>query len=246
MTRLAVSAEHLGQNGGDLLCRVDCTVQGGKAVLCLIDQLGHLGDMRIANTLHLFVGALKRLRAIGERIGDRLQRGHVDCPVLEQLAGRCLSEIIGHGNQRAARNIGQSVDHGAGGVNITAVHRNERSHRPHRARGLLLHAAAELVDLFRIVGQGRKIARRDLVLKAADDLDSFLCLALHGFCRVKQHEATHAKHDKNHRDDGGDNGCNAALLALAPCDGDGEPGRSRSCSSRNHRRSSIQNRNNLL
>ena len=61
-------------------------------------------------------------------------------------------------------------------------------------------------------GRVEKIARRDLVLKAADDLDSFLCLALHGFCRVKQHEATHAKSDKNHRDDGSDNGCNAALL----------------------------------
>ena len=61
VARLAVGAEHLGQNGGNLLCRVDYTVQGGKAVLCLIDQLGHLGDMRIANTLHLFVGALEHL-----------------------------------------------------------------------------------------------------------------------------------------------------------------------------------------
>ena len=215
VARLAVGAEHLGKDGGDLLRRINRAVEGGKAILCFIDQLGHLGNMSIANALDLLVGALEHLRAIGERIGDRLQRRHIDCPILEQLAGRCLSEIIGHGDQRAARNIGQSIDHGADGVNVAAIHWNERSHRPHRARGLLLHAAAELIDLLRFVRQRRKIARRDLVLKATDDLDGFLCLALHGFCRVKQHETIHAKRDKNHRDDSGDDGCNAAILALA-------------------------------
>ena len=35
--RLAVGAEHLGKDGGDLLRRVNRAVEGGKAVLGLID-----------------------------------------------------------------------------------------------------------------------------------------------------------------------------------------------------------------
>ena len=171
--------------------------------------------MRIANTLDLLVGALEHLRAAGKRIGDRLQRRHVNHAVLEQLAGRGLRKVVGHGNQRIARNIGQGVDHGTGRVDVAAVHRNKRSRRPQRARGLRLHAIAELVDLLSIVGQRRKIARRDLILKAADNLDSLLRFALYGLCRVEQHKATRAKRNEKHRDNGGDNGANMALLALA-------------------------------
>ena len=125
VARLAVGAEHLGKDGGDLLRRVNRAVEGGKAVLGLIDQLGHLGNMSIANALDLLVGALEHLRAIGERIGDRLQCGHVDGPILEQLAGRGLRKVIGHGNQRVARDIGQGVDHGAGRIDIAAIHRDK-------------------------------------------------------------------------------------------------------------------------
>ena len=215
VARLAVGTEHLGENRGDLLRRVNRAAESGKTVLGLINQLGHLRNMRIANTLDLLVGALEHLRAAGKRIGNGLQRRDVDHPVLEQLAGCCLRKVVGHGNQRVARDIGQSVDHGTGRVDVAAVHRNKRSRRPQRARGLRLHAIAELVDLLRIVGQRRKIARRDLVLKAADNLDSLLRFALYGLCRVEQHKATRTKRNEKHRDNGGDNGANMALLALA-------------------------------
>ena len=215
VARLAVGAEHLGKDGGDLLCRVNRAVEGGKAVLGLIDQLGHLGNMSIANALDLLVGALEHLRAAGKRIGDHLQRGHVNHAVLEQLAGRGLRKVIGHGNQRIARDIGQSIDHGAGRIDVAAIHRDKRSRRPQRARGLRLHAVAEFIDLLRVVRQRRKIARRDLVLKATDDLDSFLRFALYGLCRVKQHKAACAKHNEKHRDYSGNNGASVTFFALA-------------------------------
>ena len=170
--------------------------------------------MRVANALDLLVGTLEHLRAAGKRIGNGLQRRNVDHPVLEQLAGCCLRKIVGHGDQRVARDIGQGVDHGTGRIDVAAVHRNKRSRRPQRARGLRLHAIAELVDLLRVVGQRRKIARRDLVLKATDNLDSFLRFALYGLSRVKQHKATCAKRNEQHHDYGGNNRANMALLAL--------------------------------
>ena len=215
VARLAVGAEHLGKDGGDLLRRVNRAVEGGKAVLGLIDQLGHLGNMSIANALDLLVGALEHLRAAGKRIGDRLQRGHVNHAVLEQLAGRSLRKVIGHGNQRIARDIGQGINHGAGCVDVTAIHRDKRSRRPQRARSLRLHAVAELIYLLRVVRQRRKIARRDLVLKATDNLDSLLRFALYGLCRVKQHKAACAKRNEKHHDHSGNNGASVTLFALA-------------------------------
>ena len=215
VTRLAVGAEHLGKDGGDLLRRVNRAVEGSKAVLGLIDQLGHLGNMSIANTLDLLVCALEHLGAIGKRIGNGLQRGHVNHAVLEQLAGRGLRKVVGHGNQRVARDIGQGINHGAGCVDVTAIHRDKRSRRPQRARGLRLHAVAELINLLCVVRQRRKIARRDLVLKATDDLDSLLRFALYGLCRVKQHKAACAKHNEKHRDYSGNNGASMTFFALA-------------------------------
>ena len=215
VARLAVGAEHLREDGGDFLRRIDRAVEGGKAVLGLINQLGHLGNMRIANTLDLLVGALEHLRAAGKRIGDRLQRRHVNHAVLEQLAGRGLRKVVGHGNQCIARNIGQGVDHGAGRIDVAAIHRDKRSRRPQRARGLRLHAVAKLINLLRVVRQRRKIARRDLILKAADNLDSLLRFALYGLCRVEQHKATRTKRNEKHRDYSGNNGASMTLFALA-------------------------------